>query len=74
MFYVLVEYRLRSPAIGAFAWADEAEQFRRSMPKGGKGWHVMPVEQPGLSVEQLQARLVRSGFYSGSGPFEDESA
>lgn len=71
-FYVLAEYRLRANAIGSFVTREEADEYRATLPQGGKGWHVVPVEQPALTVTQLGARLVRSGFFSGSGPFEDD--
>ncbi|MFN8630247.1 MAG: hypothetical protein U0838_07975 [Chloroflexota bacterium] len=72
-FFVLAEWRLRQPAIGSFVSVEEAEEYRRSLAGGGKGWHVLPVAQPSLPVHMLQARLERSGFYSGTGPFEEEA-
>jgi hypothetical protein len=62
-FYVLAEYRLRTNAIGSFVSREEADEYKATLPGGGKGWHVVPVEQPSLSVAQLQARMERAGMF-----------
>ena len=52
-FWVLAEYRLRTNAIGSFVSAEEAEEYKAALPGGGKGWHVVGVEEPALPAWNL---------------------
>ena len=69
-FFVLAEWRLRQAGIGSFVSAEEAEEYRQRMPQP-KGWHVLQVDAPKLSVDMLMRRADLAGLY---GPGAESSS